>query len=207
MNDEFIRIGALRNLLAGIALPAYWYAFALFMPYGELSTTLALLVKNRNWSWINALGVLGALAGVLGQAAIYVIQAPEADGYVTIGFYTAAAGTTLVIGTMLWETVLWPILVAHDEKLLDFQGPIYASRTFIPFFITSGVVFAAGYVLVGIGIARAGVLPAAAGTLLAIGGPAFALGSLFGKAQVYPRSLGVTLMSVGLIWLGVAMLS
>jgi len=44
------------------------------MPYGELSTTLSIVVKNRQWVWINTLGVLGALAGLLGQAGIYVIQ-------------------------------------------------------------------------------------------------------------------------------------
>jgi hypothetical protein len=42
---------------------------------------------------------------------------------------------------------------------------------------------------------------------LAIGAPAFGLGSMFGKYQVYPRTLGVTLLSIGLIWLGAAMLN
>jgi hypothetical protein len=41
----------------------------------------------------------------------------------------------------------------------------------------------------------------------AIGAPTFGLGSLFGKLQIYPRSLGITLLSGGLIWLGVRMLA
>ena len=43
--------------------------------------------------------------------------------------------------------------------------------------------------------------------LVAIGAPTFGLGALGGKYQAYVRSLGVTLMSGGLIWLGLRMLA
>jgi hypothetical protein len=207
VNEGFIYISGYINILAGIALVVYWYAFALFMPYGQLSTTLAILVENRNWIWINALGVFGALLGLLGQAGIYIAQSTNTNLYASIGFYTATTGTTLLIGTMLWETVLWPILVKQDESLLSFSGPIYRSKVFFPFFIIAGLIYSLGYVLVGIGIVRAGVLPSIAGILVAVGAPTFGLGSMFGKYQVYVRSLGITLMSAGLFWLGMAMLS
>ena len=207
MADGFIRISAYLNLLAGVALLVYWYAFALFLPYRELSSTLSILVKNKNWLWINSLGVLGALSGLLGQAGIYLVQSANTTWYASTGFYLASTGTTLLIGTMLWETVLWPILVRQDESLLDFQGPIYLSKTFLPFFIISGVIYSIGYVMVGVGIRQAGVLPQIGGLLLAIGAPTYGLGSMFGKYQVYIRSIGVSLLSVGLIWLGLAMLT
>ena len=107
---------------------------------------------------------------------------------------------------MIWESILWPILVNHDRNLLDFQGPIYTSKTFVPFFVIAGLVYSVGYILVGIGIIQAGILPQNIGYLLAIGAPTFGFGSMFGKFQVYPRSLGVTLMSAGLIWIGLIML-
>ena len=207
MGNYFVIVSAYLNLFAGIALLVYWYAFAIFMPYGELSTTLAILVKNRHWVWINALGVLGAWTGLLGQGGIYVIQMANANWISSLGFYVASTGTTLLIGTMLWETILWPILVKYEESLLDFQGPIYTSKTFLPFFIVAGLIYSAGYVLVGIGIVQAGILPKIAGILLAVGAPTFGLGSMFGKYQVYPRSVGVTLMSIGLIWIGLGMLA
>ena len=207
MADGFIRISAYLNLIAGVALLVYWYAFALFLPYRELSSTLSILVKNKNWLWINSLGVLGALSGLLGQAGIYLVQSANTNWYASTGFYIASTGTTLLIGTMLWETVLWPILVRQDGSLLDFQGPIYLSKTFLPFFIISGVIYSIGYVMVGIGIRQAGVLPQIGGLLLAIGAPTYGLGSMFGKYQVYVRSIGVSLLSVGLIWLGLAMLT
>ncbi|MEE9514200.1 MAG: hypothetical protein V3V46_08980 [Anaerolineales bacterium] len=207
MGAAFVVASGYLNLIAGILLFIYWYAFALFLPYRELSTTLSILVSNRNWSWINSLGVLGALAGLLGQAGIFMIQITSINWYASVGFYVAVAGTTLLVGTMLWETALWPILQKHDEALLDFQGPIYSSKVFLRFFVVSGLIFGAGYVLVGIGIVQAGVLPPTAGIMLAIGAPTFGLGMMFGKYQVYVRSVGVTLMSIGLIWLALAMVS
>lgn len=207
MTDGFITLSAYLNAFSGVALLVYWYAFAIFLPYRDLSTTLAILVKNRHWQWINGLGVLGALAGLLGQAGIYNFQLPNAGSFAVAGYYVATLGTALLLGPMLWDTILWPILVAHDESLLSFQGPIYRSRTFLPFFVISGLVYSAGFVLVGIGIVQANALPAAAGYLVAIGAPLFGLGPMFGKFQVYPRTAGVTLMAIGLIWLGLAMLS
>ena len=70
MDSSFINISSYLNVISGILLLVYWYAFALFLPYGKLSSTLAILVENRNWTWINTLGVLGALAGLLGHVKI-----------------------------------------------------------------------------------------------------------------------------------------
>jgi hypothetical protein len=60
---------------------------------------------------------------------------------------------------------------------------------------------------VGIGIVQGNILPAWAVYLVAFGAPFFGLGAMFGKYQVYPRTAGVTLMGIGLAWLGLAMLS
>lgn len=207
MNTNFVAASAYLNIISGIALLIYWFAFAIFMPYRELSTTMAILVKNRNWVWINTLGVTGASFGLMGQAGIFVFQMETANWVGSAGFYIATLGTTLLIGTMIWETVLWPILVKHQESLLDFQGPIYTSKVFLPFFIVAGLIYSLGYILVGIGIVQAGLLPATAGILIAIGAPTFGLGSMFGKYQVYPRTAGITMMSIGLVWIGFGMLS
>lgn len=206
MDDLFMTLSACLNIISGVLLLIYWYTFAIFMPYGELTTTLAILVENRNWGWINTLGVLGASAGLLGQAGIYQLHQSSASWLSPLGFYIAVLGTLMLIGTMLWETILWPILIRADRSLLDFQGPIYTSRYFLPFFITAGLIYSAGYILVGLGIVQGEVLPGTAGYLIAVGAPTFGLGSMFGKFQVYPRSLGVTLMSAGLLWIGISML-
>ncbi len=205
MSNSFIVAGGYLNLIAGVLLLIYWYAYALFLPYRELTSTLSILVSNRNWVWINTAGTTGALAGLLGQAGILAIQFPNPSWSSTVGFYVAVEGTTLLVGTMLWETVLWPILHRTDKSMLELQGPIYSNKAFLSFFIAAGLIFGVGYVLVGVGIAQSGVLPRTAGILIALGAPTFGLGALFGKYQVYVRSVGVTLMSAGLIWLATTM--
>lgn len=207
VEGNFTQISGILNIAGGLLLVIYWYAFAIFMPYGKLSDTLAILVENRNWAWINSLGILGALFGLLGQAGIYFLQIGSNSLVSSTGYFIAVAGTLFLIGTMLWETILWPILIKHDRNLLSFQGPIYTSKVFMPFFVVAGLIYSVGYILVGIGIIKAGILPPLTGYLLAIGAPTFGIGSMFGKFQVYPRSLGVTLMSVGLVWIGIVMLS
>jgi hypothetical protein len=102
----------------------------------------------------------------------------------------------------MWDTIIWPILTNHDASLLDFNGPIYTSRTFVPFLVLAGLVYSTGYVVQGIVLAKSGVYPAWGSIFLAVGAPLFGLGALFGKLQVYPRSIGITLMCVGLIWIG-----
>ena len=139
MNDPFVIIGGYLNIIAGVALLIYWYSFAIFLPYRELSNTLSILVKNRNWTWINSLGILGALCGLLGQAGIYVYQIDNSNFYSTSGYYIAVTGTVLLIGTMLWDTVLWPILVQQESALLDFQGPIYTSKHIYSILCTSWI--------------------------------------------------------------------
>ncbi len=207
MPEGFITASGFMNLIAGLTLIIYWYAFAILLPYRQLSTTLAILVKNRNWQWINGLGVLGALAGLLGLAGVYGVQLPNASVSAAIGYYIATLGTTLLLGSMLWDTILWPILEKHDESLLAFQGPIYSSRTFLPFFIVSGLIYSLGFVLVGIGIVQSNTLPETAGYLVAVGAPLFGLGAMFGNFQVYVRSAGITLLSLGLIWIGLFILT
>ena len=77
VNNNFVLISGFLNLAGGIFLLVYWYAYAIFLPYGKLSDTLAILVENRNWTWINGLGALGALCGLLGQAGIYFLQVDQ----------------------------------------------------------------------------------------------------------------------------------
>lgn len=205
MTEKFVAWSGILNVVAGIALAAFWYLYAILLPYRKLSTTLAILVKNRWWTPVNILGVSGALLGLLGQGGILVSQINHVTWLGLLGFFIASAGTAFLLGPLLWDTILWPILVESDAGFLDFQGPIYQSRSFVPFFVVSGLLYSLGYILVGVGIMKVGVLPSIGGLLLAVGAPMFGLGAMFGKFQVIPRSIGVTLLSIGLIWLGLAM--
>ncbi len=193
------------NIVSGVLLFLFWYLYAILMPYSQLDTTLSLLVLNKNWTFVNLLGSLGALLGSVGLVGLFISMQDQLSKMATWGFVIALIGTILMFITLVRDTLLWPILAQHDPSLLDFTGPIYASKTFVPFFIFSGVVYTIGYVLFGLAIAKSGLYPVWAGHLFAWGALMFGLGAALGNLQVYIRSVGITGLSAGLIWLGYLM--
>jgi hypothetical protein len=200
-----ISLSAYFNLASGVLLLGYWYLYAVLLPYGELSDTLAILVANKNWTLINLLGSSGALLGIVGLVGLYISLGEQPGKAATLGFILALLGSILMFAALMRDTLLWPILVAHDPDLLSFTGPIYASKTFFPFFIFSGVLYTIGNLVFGLAIAGSGLYPPLAGHLLAWGALLFGLGPLFGTWQVVIRSIGITALSIGLAWLGLLM--
>lgn len=203
--SNFLKFSGFVNVTAGTLLIVFWYLYAILLPYTQLSDTLSILVLDKDWGFVNILGVAGSLLGLLGLVGLYLKIIDVSGRLGLAGFVLAFLGTALLLGTLLWDTILWPILANHDASLLDFTGPLYTSKTFVPYFIAAGLVYAAGYLLFGIAIARSGLFPAWGGVLLAVGAPLFGLGAMFGKLQVYPRSVGITAMGIALVWLGYLM--
>ena len=203
----FVQLSGYFNIASGVLLLLFWYLFAILMPYSQLDTTLSLLVLNKNWTLVNFLGSMGALLGTVGLVGLFISMQNQLSNMAIWGFVIALIGTILMFITLVRDTLLWPILAQHDSSLLDFTGPIYASKTFVPFFIFSGVVYTIGYVIFGLAIAKSGLYPFWTGHLFAWGALLFGLGAAFGNLQVYIRSVGITGLSAGLIWLGVLMRS
>ena len=205
--QKFINITGYFNIAAGVVLLAFWFLYALLLPYQKLDHTLSILVNNQHWGLVNILGVAGSILGLIGLVGIYIQNAEATQTAGMVGFLLAFIGTVLLTAALVWDTVIWPILVGHDASLLDFNGPIYASRTFVPFFIIAGIIYSLGYLILGITLARSGVNPFWGSLMIAFGAPLFGLGAMFGKLQVYPRTIGVTLFCIGLIWFGSMMRS
>jgi hypothetical protein len=196
---RFLRVGGAANVLAGVLLSTFWILYALALPYSQLDDTLAILPLDEDWLWVNSIGVAGALAGVLGLPALYLARADRLGAWGLTGFLLALAGSAGLLGPLLWDTILWGTLAQADPHLLDFDGPIYRSGLFLGFYAGAGLAYSAGFALFGAVLSRDG---AKAGLLIAIGAPLFGLGSLFGDAQVLPRTVGVLLFGAGLCWLG-----
>ena len=190
------------NIASGVLLLAFWYLYAALLPYAQLSTTLSILVKDNNWTFVNILGASGALLGIVGLVGLFISLDGELTGWGTAGFMIALLGSILMFAALLRDTLMWPILVSHDPGLLDFTGPIYASKTFVPFFIFSGVLYALGNTMFGLAIAKSSLYPAWAGYLFLAGAVLFSLGAAAGGLQVSIRTVGVTMFGFSLIWLG-----
>lgn len=203
----FVHLSGYFNIASGVLLLLFWYLYAILMPYSQLDSTLSLLVLNKNWTFVNLLGSLGALLGTVGLVGLFISMGDHLSQIAVWGFVIALIGTILMFITLVRDTLLWPILAQHDPGLLDFTGPIYTSKTFMPFFIFSGVVYTIGYMIFGLSIAKSGLYPLWAGHLFAWGALIFILGAAFGGLQVYIRTVGITGLSAGLIWLGFLMRS
>lgn len=193
------------NIASGVLMFLFWYLYAILLPYGQLSNTLSLLVLNKNWAFVNILGASGALLGIVGLVGLFISTGDRLSNFATLGFIIALIGSILMFIALMRDTLLWPILANHDPSLLDFNGPIYTSRTFLPFFIFSGVLYTLGNVIFGLAIAGTGLYPVWAGHFLAWGALLFGLGAAFGEWQVYIRSIGITALSISLVWLGYLM--
>lgn len=202
----FLRSTAYFNIASGILMLAFWYLYAILLPYGKLSNTLSILVLDRNWTFVNILGVLGSLLGIVGLIGLFISLDQETTNMAAIGFIIAIIGGTLMFVALVRDTLMWPILVDHDPSLLDFSGPIYTSKTFLPFFIFSGVLYTVGNILFGLALGNSSLYPLWAGHFLAWGTLLFGLGAAFGPLQVYIRSVGLTALSISTIWLGYLML-
>ena len=203
---SLLRYAGYFNIISGILMLAYWYLYAILLPYGKLSTTLSILVLNRNWTFVNILGSLGSILSIIGLIWLYISLEDQINQLTPIGFMIAILGAILMFLTLVRDTILWPILARHDPSLLDFSGPIYTSKTFMPFFIFSGILYAIGYLIFGLALANSSIFPVWAGHLMAWGAVLFALGPLFGPWQVVIRSVGITALSIGTAWLGAVLL-
>lgn len=201
----FIQWSGYFNIASGVLLLLFWYLYAILLPYGQLSTSISLLVLNKNWTFVNILGSSGALLDIVGLVGLFISMENRLNNLAILGFILALLGGILMFIALMRDTLLWPILANHDPGLLDFTGPIYTSKTFLPFFIFSGVLYTIGNMLFGFAIAGSDLYPVWAGHFLAWGALLFAMGALFGGWQVYIRSIGVTVLSIGLIWLGYLM--
>jgi len=201
----FIQWAGHFNIASGVLMFLFWYLYAILLPYGQLSNTLSLLILNKNWAFVNILGASGALLGIVGLVGLFISTGDRLSNFATLGFIIALIGSILMFIALMRDTLLWPILANHDPSLLDFNGPIYTSRTFLPFFIFSGVLYTLGNVIFGLAIAGTGLYPVWAGHFLAWGALLFGLGAAFGEWQVYIRSIGITALSISLVWLGYLM--
>lgn len=199
---SFLRLAGYINISSGVLMLAFWYLYAILLPYSKLSTTLSILVLDRDWTLVNILGSIGSMLGILGLVGLYFSLDSEINTITTIGFLIALSGSILMFVALMRDTIMWPILAKHDPGLLDFSGPIYTSKTFLPFFIFSGLLYAAGHIIFGLTLANSSLYPQWAGHLLAWGALLFAVGSLFGPLQLYIRSIGLTGLTMGTIWLG-----
>jgi hypothetical protein len=177
-------------MAAASCLLGFWYLYALILPFHRLPEGIWHLARHPGWRPINLLGVAGTVLASLGLVLVWQVHPTPTT---TTGMLLAVAGLQLLGGTLAWDAILWPILAREHTELLAFDGPLYQSRALLGFFGVAGLLFSAGYVVLAVGV-DASAIPRVA---MGVGAPLFAFGPLFGSLQVWVRSVGITLLSLG----------
>lgn len=190
--------------LAGVALLGFWYLYALVLPFRKLREGIWHLALNRHWTWISMLGGGGAVTAAAALVLLSRVEASLAGELGTVGVLLAITGLAMLAGNLFWEAILWPVLARRDPQILAFDGPIYSSRVMLGFFGAAGLAFAVGFMIVGIALLD-GSLPPGAAWCLIVGAPLFALGPAFGGLQMMARSVGITALAAGQLWLAAAL--
>lgn len=191
---------SLLHVAAALAMVGFWYAYALVLPFRRLPEGIHHLAVHPGWTPISLMGGGGCTLAVLALAATWRVHADALDGAGEVGILLAITGLVMLAGNLFWEAILWPVLSRETPEVLRFDGPVYGSRSLLGFFGTAGLIFSAGYVTLAWALPPA--FPVGAAWCLGAGAPLFALGPLFGGLQVWVRSVGITALSVGHLWLG-----
>jgi hypothetical protein len=106
------------------------------------------------------------------------------------------------VAALVLEAFVIPAIAADPaaQTLLDPAGPLFGGALGI-MFLTMGVTFSLGMIVLGFATARATVLPRWAGALILVGGP------LLGFTPPLPSIVGVIgaeLLGAGFLWAGYA---
>lgn len=202
--SKLIKISGAANVLSAVLLLLFWFLFALLMPYQDLPTaqTLAILVRDPDWLFINLLGVQGAMVGLAGFIGLHVWWIEGSGKLGLAGLTSGFIGLVMLTAQLMWEAFIWKVLIADYSDIFKFTGPLYSSPLFLGVAITAGLLFTVGFILTGLMLSRREPTLRIAAWCLVIGAPLFGLGALAGTAQVIVRSVGIVIFAVGLVWVG-----
>ena len=201
----FIRLAGICNVTFGSIFIIYWIAYGIALPVRELKTSIVPLVSDPDWVWVNTLGIVSTLFGIIGLTGLHYIQIDKKKFYGTAGYFFGILGLILIGGQLLWETFVWKILVNHQSNLLNYDGPVFTNKPLLGVMITGGLVFCIGYLLLGFACRLVDKLPNFGIQLFILGAPLFGLGPLFGPLQQIIRTVGIVLFATGIIWTGFRM--
>jgi hypothetical protein len=201
----FIRLAGICNIIFGSIFIIYWAAYGIALPVKELKTSIIPLVSDPDWVWVNTVGIISTLFGIIGLTGLHYLQMDTKKIYGTIGYFLAVLGLIFLGGQILWETFVWKILVNNQATLLNYDGPVFTNKPLLGVMITGGLAFSLGYLLIGFACRLVENLPNFGIQLFILGAPLFGLGPLFGPLQQIVRLAGIALFAAGITWTGLKM--
>ena len=200
-HSKLIRIRGFVLASSAVLILAWYSLMGLLLPFREISETFLVMVRDKDWVWVNTIGLLGFLFLVLGLTGMYSIQIEELKKLGLTGFVITMLGAILHTCIQFIETFIWPLLAVHAPNLLYVKGEMFADKAFGTAYLLVGFIWVIGFILYGIASLRAKVLPKPAVILFSLGA------AIFGAAVslIYVRLAGCVMFTAGAIWIGIAM--
>jgi len=165
-------------------------------------TQVTILAAEVRLVSSHAVGVVSYVLILLGLPALYGAESQRMGRLGLTGFLVAFTGITLLAISSLYGFIA-PVLAAEAPKTLD------AINAYLPVVILNGLAavgFIAGFVILGIAVARSRVFPRWSGILVAVGAPSFLVGAamalLISPAIWSVAVLGSLVFGSGLAWSG-----
>jgi len=194
---KLIRWGGLLNIIICILFLLWWGLMAaIVVSSGNLNITTLALVRLKGYQVQSAIGLLACVLAPLGLMGLYWPNAQKIGKVGLLGFLLSATGVMLYGCMQYDETFTWPILAAQAPALLE-TGGLMSNAVYMFIFILMGLVFAAGFILLGIAYWRARVFPRWSVLCFTLGAV------LFGVGMAIPvRTLGLVVWVIGWGWMG-----
>jgi hypothetical protein len=163
--------------------------------------------SNRGW-WLAAhVAVMGGgFLNLLGLVGLYLASATRIGGAGLLGFLLAAASLVLYLGKLYWSAFIYPLVATHDPQFVRSYGlnpgadPVDLVVRIV--FYLGPVLFATGYAVLGLGLAKAGARPTAALGTMVVGALLVGLWPLLPAVVQHLSVLVSIVYTVGAAWVG-----
>lgn len=200
--EQIIRITLLFNLSGAIGLLVWWFLMPVFLPLTDSANDFQVLILDKDWIFINMIGLIATLLVTLGFPGFYLAAFKDLNRLGFTGLVLASTGLILFTGIQYYETLLWPAAAQVDSELLKVEGELVSGNPGVfTGLLISGLLLALGFILFGISALRSGYFPRIPVWFLIIGAP------VFGNGVLLPvRTLGLLLFCTGFIWLAILLL-
>jgi hypothetical protein len=163
-------------------------------------------MQTPRWLAAHALSGIAFIFMLPGFAGLYAHVAEKSGALGLAGFVLVSIASALMGGLLLFvESVLLPVASTNPAfvSLTDPASEVYRGTLALPLFLGTSLLFAVGFVLLGMTVVRSSSLPKLAGYLLIAGGVFFSLP--VPPVPVLFNTTGMVLLGAGLANVGYAL--
>jgi hypothetical protein len=158
------------------------------------------------WLGAHVVIISGGLLNLLGLVGLYLVSATLLGLTGLSGFLLTAVSLILYLGKLYWSAFIYPLVIAQDADFIRSYGFNPGSDPVDPVvrvvFYLGPILFAIGYMLLGLSLLRVRAYPAPALWALILGALLVGLWPLLPAVVQHLSVLVSVIYAVGIAWIG-----